>query len=38
VEAWLDSCRLLEFMKKGNIPDDKQKEVMELLRSFLLVK
>lgn len=25
-------------MKKGNIPDDKQREVIEQLRSFLLVK
>lgn len=25
-------------MKKGSIPDDKQKEIMELLRSYLMAK
>lgn len=40
VEAWLihPNNKLNEQMKKGNISEDKQKEVTELLRSFLFTK
>jgi len=38
VESWLDNSKVLEKMKKTNTPEDKQKEIIEMLRSFLMVK
>jgi dynein heavy chain len=38
VEAWIANSKIHEQMKKGNIPQDKQNDAINQLKSFLLVK
>jgi len=34
----MDRCRLVEQLKKGGIPQERQTEVLDLLKGFLLTK